>query len=104
MVRAGGGDALDRNTAGRFRAGVCFDLEEAKTRSVVVKASVFGVAAASAATAFRTHEATQRVAHVGFDFFGVFAGFQAFDGDVQFFGHTSGGHDFFHFAHHVGHV
>src|SRR6185437_5691068 len=71
---------------------------------IVVQTGILGVATASTSAFFAAHEVTKYVSHVGFDFFGVFAGFEALDGDVQFFRDGAGGHDIFHFAHHVGHV
>ena len=60
---------------------------------VIVQARVFGIGpaacTAAAGAVFAAHEVAEHVAHVGFDLFGVFAGFEALQGHFEILGHRS---------------
>ena len=62
------------------------------------------VSASAGRAAFFAHHAAEQIAHVCFDLFRVFAGFEAFDGRIEVFGNSAGRHQVFHLAHHVRHV
>src|ERR1035441_8571635 len=94
--------AASRESAANFISNWPRSHEARLRKSIIIKPAVLCV---TAATAFRTaHEIAEHIAHVGLDFFRVFAGFEPFDGHIEFLRHGTGRHEVFHFFHHVRHV